>query len=67
MGFHSDSVITNLPAIQEAQVPFLGCEDPLGKEMATPCGILAWESPWTEKPAGIQSMALQKSQTQLSS
>ena len=64
MGFRSDSVIKNLPAIQEAQVQFLGCEDPLEKE--THSSILAWESPWTEEPAGLQSMALQKNQTQLS-
>ena len=34
----------------------LGQEDPLEKEMATRSGILAWESPWTEEPGGIQSM-----------
>ena len=60
MAFHSDSVIKNLPAVQEAQFHFLGCEDPLEKEMATHTSILAWESPWTEEPAGLQSMALQK-------
>ena len=30
----------------------LGWEDPLEKEMATVSGILAWETPWTEEPAG---------------
>ena len=35
----------------------------LEKEMATHSGILAWEIPWTEKPGGLQSMGLQKSQT----
>ena len=25
------------------------------EEMATHCSILAWETPWTEEPAGLQS------------
>ena len=29
-------------------------------------GILAWEILWTEEPGKLQSMGLQKSQTQLS-
>ena len=45
------------------QIQFLGREDPLEKETATHSGILAWEIPWTEKPGGLQSMGLQKSQT----
>ena len=28
------------------------------KEMATHASILAWKSPWTEKPGGLQSMGL---------
>ena len=36
---------------------------PLEKELATHSSILAWEIPWTES-AGLQSMGLQKSQTQ---
>ena len=36
------------------------------KEMATHSSILAWEIPWTEEPGGLQSIGLQKSQTQLS-
>ena len=28
------------------------------KEMATHCSILAWKSPWTEEPGGLQSMGL---------
>ena len=27
-------------------------EGPLEKEMATHSNILAWETPWTEEPAG---------------
>ena len=33
--------------------------------MATHSIVLAWEIPWTEEPGGLQSMVLQKSQTQL--
>ena len=37
--------------MQETEVPSLGQEDPLEKEMATHSGILAWEIPWTEEPS----------------
>ena len=66
MGFPSDSVVKNPPAMQEAQetwVPSPGCEDPLEKGMATHSSILAWEIPWTEEPGGLQSMGLQESDT----
>ena len=42
--------VKNLSAMQENQVPSLGLEGPLDKEMATHSGILAWEIPWTEGP-----------------
>ena len=48
--------VKNLPARQETQVPSLGREDPLEKEMATHFRILAWEIPWTGKPGGLQSV-----------
>ena len=35
-------------------------EDPLEKEMATHSIILAWKTPWTEEPSGLQSMGSQK-------
>ena len=38
----------------------LGQKNPLEKEMATHSSIFAWEIPWTEEPAGLQSMGLQK-------
>ena len=38
----------------------LGREDPLEKEMATHSTILAWRTPWTVKPGGLQSMGTQK-------
>ena len=47
-------------------VQSLDWEDALEKEMATQSSILAWKIPWTEEPGGLQSMGLQKSQTQLS-
>ena len=37
----------------------LGQEDPLEKEMATHSSILAWRTPWTEEPDGLQSMGSQ--------
>ena len=36
------------------------------KDMVTLSTILAWEIPWTEEPAGLQSMGLQKGQIGLS-
>ena len=42
-------MLKNLPAMQEASVRSLGQEDPLEKEMATHCNILAWRIPWTEE------------------
>ena len=49
----------NLPAMQETQVPSLGWEDPLEKEVATHSSNLAWKIPWTEEPGGLQSMGSQ--------
>ena len=47
--------------MQETQVQTLGQEDPLEKEVATHCSVLAWEIPWTEEPGRLQSMESQKS------
>ena len=67
LGFPSGSVVKNLPAMQEMQeVPSLGWEDLLEEGMANHSSILAWESPWTEEPGGLQFMGLQ-SQTDASS
>ena len=49
-------MVKNPPAMQEAQVQFLGREDPLEEKMATYSRILAWRIPWTEEPGGLQSM-----------
>ena len=61
--FPSGSGIKTLPTMQElrkTQVQSLSREDPLEEEMATHSGILAWRSPWTEKPGGLQSMGSQR-------
>ena len=52
--------VKHLPAVWETQVPSLGWEDPLEKEMATHSSTLAWKIPWTEEPGGLQSMGLQR-------
>ena len=54
------SEVRNLLAMQETQVPSLGGEDPLEKEMAPHSSILAWETPWTEEPGGLQSTQSQR-------
>ena len=46
-------MLKNLSAMQETQVQYLGGEDPLEKEMATPSSILAWRIPWTEEPGRL--------------
>ena len=50
--FPGDSVVKNLPAIQETRVQFLGREVPLEKEMTTHSSMLVWEMPRTEEPGG---------------
>ena len=53
-------MVNNLPAMQETWVPSLGQEDPLEKGMEIHSGILAWRIPWTEEPAGLQSLGSQR-------
>ena len=50
-----DSEVKNLFTMQETQVPSLGQEDPLEKEMGTHSRI-----PWAEWAGGLQSMGLQR-------
>ena len=52
------SVVKNPPATQEAGVPGSGRAP--GEETATRSSILAWKSPWTEKPGRLQFMGLQR-------
>ena len=46
-------VVKNLPAMKETWVRSLGCEDPLGEEMVTHFGTLAWKIPRAEEPGGL--------------
>ena len=55
-----------LPTMPETRIQSLGREDLLKKGMATHSSLLAWETPWTEEPGGLQSMGSQKKWTQLS-
>ena len=54
--------VKNLSVMQETRdagsIP--GSGDPLDKEMATLSSILAWKTPWTEEPGGLQSKGLQR-------
>ena len=59
-GFPGGAMVKNMPAMQEMLVQFLGWEDPLEEEMVTHSSILVWEISWTEKPARLQSMGLQR-------
>ena len=52
--------VKNVPSLQDTKVQPLGGEDPLGKGMATHSSILAWRTPRTEEPGGLQSMGLQR-------
>ena len=52
----------NLPAVQAIQVPSLGWEDPLEKEMATHSSILAWKISWMA-PSRLHSMGRKESDT----
>ena len=46
-------MVKSLPVGHETWHRFLGREDPLEKEMATHCSILARKFPWTEEPGRL--------------
>ena len=53
LGFPGGPVVNNPPTMQESQetqIRFLGWEDLLEEGMTTHSSILAWRTPWTEKP-----------------
>ena len=52
--------VKNPPAMWETGVRFLGCKDPLKKEMAIHSSTLAWKIPWMEEPDRLQSMGSQR-------
>ena len=47
-------ICLSMQETQEAQVLFLGWENPLEEGMATHSCILGWRIPWTEEPGGLQ-------------
>ena len=53
-------MVKRLPTMQETQVQSLGREDVLEKEMVTHFSILAWKTPWAEKPGRLQSVGSQR-------
>ena len=53
----------NLPEMWETWVRSLHREDPLEEGMATHSSLLAWETPWTEEQAGLQSTGSKESDT----
>ena len=60
LDFPGGSAVKNLPAVQEMWVQSLSEEDSLEEGMATHSSTLAWRTPWTEEPGGLQSMELQR-------
>ena len=49
-------LVKSLPAMWETWVQSLGWEDPLEENITTTLVFVLGESPWTEKPGGLQSM-----------
>ena len=52
--------VKNLPVMQETLGLIPGSGRSPGEEMATHSSILAWRTPWTEEPGGLQSMESQR-------
>ena len=52
--------LKRLPTLRETQVRSLDWEDSLEKGMATHSSTLAWKIPWTEEPAGLQTIGWQR-------
>ena len=59
-------VVTNLPAMWETQVQFLGQKDPLEKRMATHSSILAMENSMDKGAWRATVHGITKSRTRLS-
>ena len=60
------SAVKNLPAKQQTQVQSLGRKDPLEKDVATHCSVLAWQNSWTEEQWQATVNGVARSQTLLS-
>ena len=52
-------MVKRLPTMWETQIPFLGQEDPLQKEMQTHSSTLPWKISWREERGRLLSMGLQ--------
>ena len=63
-GFPGGTVV-KIPPANTRDKRSLGLADSLEKEMATHSSILAWEIPQTQKPGGLQTHGVAKSQTRL--
>ena len=53
-------MVKNPPEMQETLVRSLDQGNPLEKGMANHSTVLAWRTPWTEKPGRLQSMGITK-------
>jgi len=60
MASHVAQWVKNQPAVQKPWVLSMGWEDPLEEGMETHSSILAWRSPWTEEPSGLQFIWLKR-------
>ena len=49
-------MVKHLPTMRETWDPSLGQEETLEKAMAPHSSTLAWKTPWTEEPGGLESM-----------
>ena len=58
--------VKSLPAVWESRVWSPAWEDPLEKEMATHCSVLAWKISWMEEPGRLTVHEITKCQTWLS-
>ena len=61
--FPNDSVVKNLPAVQQPQetrVQSLDQKDPLEEGIVTHSSILAWRILWTEESGGLQLIGSQR-------
>ena len=59
-------MVKRLPTMRETRAQSLGWEDPLAKEMATHCGILAWKNPMDGRAWQAPVHGVTKSRTGLS-
>ena len=56
----SHEMVQNNSSCEKKKLPL---HKEMEKEMATHSSLLAWETPWTEEPDGLQSMGSQELDT----